>query len=249
MRCQISLALLTCLIASKYEFSTAEDFSTNSTSSNLKDHTKSVNETVADKLKRLRVLRAEVKLLAAELRGDKIDEIILGSKKQSNSTESRPKGKKQWKKRMHKRISRLSKRLSKLERAVIVQQESIKLTHGKASKHVRKPTQPTLIMKNTAGLIHQKSRPGYHQSPCTAHKDCMPGHCCHHKELTSHCIRHALNETNICRHSCQCNSDLHCFKPRKTDDGNDKHSHCKQAHVSDVALGAYENTREGVFDA
>jgi len=226
------------------------------------EQTKGLNESIGEKLKRLKDLRAQTKALAAELRQSKIEKIISGNEFNSTVVEdSKGHRLKRWKKRIQKRISQLTKRLAKLERAVISQQTKIEKVlkspkigakNRKLSSRVTKSRNSTLLttteqnMITTNAIPQNKSRPGDHQSLCSTHNDCSPGHCCHKFEQSSKCIRHALNETSVCRHSCQCESHLQCF--RKNDvNGEIGQSHCKKAHRNDVH-GSYENSKMGIFE-
>ncbi|VDL74023.1 unnamed protein product [Nippostrongylus brasiliensis] len=97
-----------------------------------------------------------------------------------------------------------------------------------------------------------RSRSGENGAPCSAHKDCRPGHCCHQQASKDGskriCVLHRLPEKAGCLDGCQCATQLNCFLPGGGLAGNMTSASCKRAASSDILTGSYLYKQDSVLD-
>ncbi|CAD5215497.1 unnamed protein product [Bursaphelenchus xylophilus] len=195
----------------------------------LKTQLNQIKDDIELKLSRLKSLRNEIRTLNQELKLNNEKEMLR------NVTISESKG---FKKRIRNKINGIQKKLRRLEKSF--------RKHKKTVKDIKKHnglvnTTPSIIQVFEAQK--NRSRPGEHNSPCSTHNECKPGHCCHKKKDENKCVKHSFKIGEGCEDSCSCETHLHCFKPIK---GNIK-AYCKEARADDFMRGNYRNNQTSIF--
>ncbi|KAI6227811.1 hypothetical protein M3Y95_00556100 [Aphelenchoides besseyi] len=201
------------------------------------------NETLEQKVFRLRLLKTEVKALAAEIRQYKANKPTTADEEKWLS-QSRFQRFKQWKRRVQERLSHMAKKLNRLEKAI----QTKNTTNVQSRKNWRRPPLRTTTLLPVTNLKHLGLRDrGEHENNCEKHLDCKPGHCCQKHESGLRCMRFMLSEGDTCRDSCACASLLHCFKSNVTIANGPQSIYCKRPESADLDIGIYLNNQNSNF--
>lgn len=220
---------------------------------------RSLNLSTDAKLKRLKDLRTEVRLLAHQIKMEQMNsEIQSGSPQWRLKKNTR--SYRRWRRRIFKKIQILLSRVRKIERQVKAQSRTLRRLRksnqmtlastisvgptipkgqkqlGKDSRHNKRkklPAKSKSLLQQTDQQTNLSDRYAG-ESECQSHKDCKQGHCCHRASFyrRGNCVRYNLKEAAPCKHSCACESKhLQC---QLSEIGNEKEnkSTCQKAHTS-----------------
>ncbi|CAJ0608273.1 unnamed protein product [Cylicocyclus nassatus] len=199
------------------------------------------------KKQRMRELREEIRALTLSLHQTP-DTPPQGKGEQKHKRKDRRdhKGVK-WRKNLLEKLKVIVHRLDRMERRILgvkpyltnkAENSTASVTISTtAAKTSHNSTQDLKIRRIQPAIT--RSRSGENGTVCTAHKDCRPGHCCHHfitkEKDNTICVMHALTENIPCIDGCQCSTQLSCFLP----DSNLTEAFCKKASSIDVLEGTY----------
>ncbi|KAL6733239.1 hypothetical protein Aduo_003902 [Ancylostoma duodenale] len=201
------------------------------------------------KKQRMRELREEIRALTWSLHQANGGPVI-GKTEMKHKQKGRH-GRKgvKWRKNLLEKLKVIVRRLDRMERRIIGAKSILPPEFTINTTVSTEPLSPSTISTTTDASINLKikriqpaitrSRSGENGTVCVAHKDCRPGHCCHHvvtkESASSVCVMHGFPENAYCIDGCQCSTQLSCFLP----EGNATEAFCKKASSVDVLQGSY----------
>ncbi|KHJ91102.1 hypothetical protein OESDEN_09039 [Oesophagostomum dentatum] len=208
------------------------------------------------KKQKLRELREEIRALTMSLHQMHDEHSTETEAKRKKKDRRDHKGVK-WRKNLLDKLKIIVRRLDRMERRIInvksflpfdVTNTTLLFTGLSTSTAFSTPSNDTFNSKiKRIQPAITRSRSGENGTACVAHKDCRPGHCCHHiitkTNDTTICVVHGLTEHASCIDGCQCSTQLSCFLP----EGNITEAFCKKASSVDVLEGSYLYRQDSII--
>ncbi|KAK6732560.1 hypothetical protein RB195_016744 [Necator americanus] len=198
------------------------------------------------KKQRMRELREEIRTLTMSLHQTHDGSVLERTELKQKQKRRGRKGVK-WRKNLLEKLKAIVRRLDRMERRIIAVEPLLtsEVAVNTTSESLSRTTS-TVVTNGTMNLKIKRiqpaitrSRSGENGTICATHKDCRPGHCCHHfvtKKSSSYlCVVHEFPENVFCIDGCQCSTHLNCFLP----EGNATEAFCKKASSFDILKGSY----------
>ncbi|WKX95958.1 hypothetical protein Q1695_012424 [Nippostrongylus brasiliensis] len=214
------------------------------------------------KKQRMRELREEIRILSHSLQHNNSSAVHdKADVRQKQKARQGRKGVK-WRRNLLEKLKGIMKRLDRMERRLvegnqIIHPEVTALFYETSNASSTTAVSPSInkTLNNKLKRIQpaiNRSRSGENGAPCSAHKDCRPGHCCHQQASKDGskriCVLHRLPEKAGCLDGCQCATQLNCFLSDGGLVGNMTSASCKRAASSDILTGSYLYKQDSVLD-